>query len=169
MALGQARCLSACGRTITVLRDLYRVEFPNDPPSFSLKPYDFDRQAANFLKHADRDPKAVLYEIDPLIPEFVFFEAVSTYRDLTGVFTNEMHVANSVLDMKYGFSEAYEARAERRRDEERERERRMEDMDGDEREEERGRMERDKCAYHSALLNIGRSMLTGHSLWPKTG
>jgi hypothetical protein len=100
-------------------------------------------------------------EINPIIPEFVFWEAIRLYQELGQALTVEMLAIKTVIDLKYGMSEESEQRAERRREEERARERRLEDMDEEEREEERQRLARYREAQHAAYMNVGREILAG--------
>lgn len=148
---------------LTVLRDLARAADPpvNTGPIF----FDIDREAANFLKHADRDPDAWLLEIDPAMPELLFHEVFRLYEILAGRLTNEMDTARTVISMKFGLYDSGR-RAEERREEERERERRLWDASDHEKEQEWHRMRRQERARHRAFMDIGRRMLRGEPLFP---
>lgn len=128
--------------------------------------WELDREAANFLKHADRDRDAWLLEIDPIIPEFVFHEAVALYTELGKALTPEMETARFLVRMKYGLDQDYEEYSERRREKERELGRRLEDLDGDELEEAKEDLKRQKRSWHSAMMALGRTKLTGEPLFP---
>ena len=52
---------------LTVLRDLAKAAGAPIPGPSKFQ-FELDREAANFLKHADRDPDAWLFEIDPHHP-----------------------------------------------------------------------------------------------------
>lgn len=46
---------------------------------------------ANFLKHADRDPDAILDNVDEVANDFILFWACTYYQDLGNQFTPEMN------------------------------------------------------------------------------
>lgn len=153
---------------LTILRDLTKAAGRTSP--VTKTPHDFDREAANFLKHADRDPGAWLIEIDPFIPEIAFHEAIGLYRTLTGSTTREMTVAQRVIDMKYGFGDYLGGSADRRREEDRERERVIGNiLDDEDRKRAQQQLDNDRRIRQSGLLTFGRSVLTGEPLFPASG
>lgn len=160
---------------LTILRDLTKAAGRPTPGGIPPE-WQLDREAANFLKHADRDPGAWLLDIDPIIPEFVFNEAVALYAGLGQALTPEMDTARFLVRMKYGLDQDYQEFSERKREEERELERRLDDLDGEEREEAEADLKRQKRSWHSALMAMGRNKLTGDPLfrpdgsdWQRTG
>lgn len=147
----------------TVLRDLGRHAKP-PIELINIGPYALDRDAANFLKHADTDPDAWMLDIDAIIPELVFHRAIWLYEGLGHAPTQAMLAAKFVIDLKYGFYLDEEGR-EGRREEERERERRYEDIDEDERAEQLEYDRRSERHRHAAMMEIGRKMLAGEPLF----
>ena len=157
----------------TILRDLGRKA---NPPIYELpSSSDFERKAANFLKHADKDPDAVMLEIDHMIPELVFYDAIRRYHILSGSkLTKEMEVAETILSLKFRLHEDvtdYFNRLDEEREEEREFEYSLEDMDEDDRDEAVQRYESlremRKRIRHSGFMGMGRRMLKGEPLFPK--
>ena len=146
---------------LTILRDL-TVATGRDGRSraFGSVGLDIDRRAANFLKHANKDPEASLLDIEAFIPEFVFREAVLLYKDLAGEITQEMDVAYTLSDLKYGFKIDHEEFAAERREKLRQLERQVENAwDDEEREEAAKQLRLEVESQQGGLLMFGRKLL----------
>lgn len=142
----------------TILRDLGKKQ--TSPVEVYEPVHVFDRKAANFLKHADRDPDAIFLDIEPWIPEMVIYEAVRLYRTIAqGPLTLEMDAADTIITLKYQLYGDSDVRAEERREEERERERRLDDMNEDEREDFHLREVFQEHVRQDAWMEMGRKML----------
>ncbi|CEJ88138.1 hypothetical protein HYPGJ_31620 [Hyphomicrobium sp. GJ21] len=143
----------------TVLRDLLKAKIGIYRDRFG--DFGLDRETANFLKHADRDPYSRILEIDPLIPEFVMYDAIRLADDLEIPRSRETKVAMEVICMKHRMGiftpsrhEEEEEHEERRREESR-----YEDLSEEEREEHHAWVEHEDKIRHSAWMNIGRLRL----------
>ena len=131
-------------------------------------PDKLNREISNFLKHADRDPHGKLFEFSEVVPELILHSCSRIYAEITGKKSKEMGVATVVLDLKFGFYLDLEEKRDREQEEERERERRFEGLEDDEEAyaEAKADAEQEARFRQSALLQLGRSLLIGESMFP---
>ncbi|HRK17432.1 MAG TPA: hypothetical protein PK970_00615 [Hyphomicrobiaceae bacterium] len=134
------------------------------PPADYYQKYlaGYDRDMANFLKHADRDPCAVLFEPPPGSTDFLIEAAIEAFETIGGIATNEMSAFRSVVALKRGQWRDDDKRREDQYAEDRQFERALDDAESDE---ERDALYRDRdrraCAMDRAYAEVGRQILAG--------
>ena len=122
----------------------------------------YHRDIANFLKHADRDPRAILFEPPPGSTDFLIEAAMEAFEAIGGVATDEMSAFRSVLALKRGQWQDDDERREEQRAEDRQFERALEDADSDEERDEIYRdRDRQARAMDQAYFEVGRESLAG--------